>query len=106
MSNVSAIVVIMSALAVPPGQFEARPATGPRGGSSPSLLSASTVQVPDCLIYLLEDVQVPALEAGAIKEITVTEGAIIRKGQPLAILDDREPLVRKLKSELERDAAL
>ena len=64
------------------------------------------MQIPDCFIYLLEDVQVPALEAGAIKELTVTEGAVVRKGEPLAVLDDREPLVRKLKAELERDAAL
>lgn len=85
-----------------------RQAASPRAGSGSLALQvpAGAVQIADCLIYLLEDVQVPALEAGAIKEITVQEGAVVRKGEPLALLDDREPQVRKLKAELERDAAL
>ncbi|MBC7853993.1 MAG: HlyD family efflux transporter periplasmic adaptor subunit [Pirellulaceae bacterium] len=104
----SAILQVVTILALPPERSSAaRPPSAFRGASvgSPQE-SAGAVQIPDCFIYLLEDVQVPALEAGAIKELTVTEGAIVRKGEPLAILDDREPLVRKLKAELERDAAL
>ena len=105
----SAILLAVSILALPPERpAEVRQPSAFRGASSgsSSQSSAGVVQIPDCFIYLLEDVQVPALEAGAIKELTVTEGAIVKKGQPLAILDDREPLVRKLKAELERDAAL
>ena len=104
-----ALMVAVVLQAIPPERpVEARQANAFRGSSSGSSApsSAGVVQIPDCFVYLLEDVQVPAMEAGAIKEITVTEGAIVKKGEPLAVLDDREPLVRKLKAELERDAAL
>lgn len=57
-------------------------------------------------MYLLEDIQVPALEAGALTQIAVQEGALVKKGQPLATLDDREPLIKKRAAELERDALL
>jgi len=105
----SAMVLAATVFAVPPERTaEARQPSAFRSASSGSSSqpSAGVLQVPDCFIYLLEDVQVPALEAGAIKTLTVTEGAVVKKGQPLAVLDDREPLVRKLKAELERDAAL
>ena len=105
----SGIVLIAAVVALPPERpLEGRQPTAFRGASSgsSSQQSGGIVQIPDCFIYLLEDVQVPALEAGAIKALTVTEGAVVKKGQPLAVLDDREPLVRKLKAELERDAAL
>jgi multidrug efflux pump subunit AcrA (membrane-fusion protein) len=104
-----ALIVTAALLAAPPERpAETRQAKAFRAAASdlPTQSSAGIVQIPDCFVYLLEDVQVPALEAGAIKEITIAEGAIVKKGQPLAILDDREPLVRKLKAELERDAAL
>lgn len=109
MSIATAAMMTMCALALPPERpTEPRQPSAFRSASSGSSSqpSAGVVQVPDCIIYLLEDVQVPALEAGAIKTLTVTEGAVVKKGQPLAVLDDREPLVRKLKAELERDAAL
>src|SRR6187397_807029 len=104
-----AMMVAATLLAAPPERpAETRQAKAFRAAASdlPAQSSAGIVQIPDCFVYLMEDVQVPALEAGAIKEITVPEGAIVKKGTPLAILDDREPLVRKLKAELERDAAL
>ena len=109
MSIVTVAMIAVGALSIPPERpSAARQPSAFRGASSGSSSqpSAGVVQIPDCFIYLLEDVQVPALEAGAIKELTVTEGAVVRKGEPLAVLDDREPLVRKLKAELERDAAL
>jgi len=105
----STIVLVAAVLALPPERTtESRQPSAFRSASSGSSSqpSAGVLQIPDCFIYLLEDVQVPALEAGAIKTLTVTEGAVVKKGQPLAVLDDREPLVRKLKAELERDAAL
>ena len=108
MTNAAVMMIFVCALAVPPGgKAEVRPTALPRaGGSSLPTPAGSLPQIHDCLVYLLEDVQVPALEAGAIKEITAAEGEIVRKGEPLAVLDDREPQVRKLKAELERDAAL
>jgi multidrug efflux pump subunit AcrA (membrane-fusion protein) len=105
----TALLVVVSLVAIPPERpIEARQAKAFRGPSinSPVPKTGIVVQIPDCFVYLVEDVQVPAMEAGAIKSIAVEEGAIVKKGEPLAVLDDREPLVRKLKAELERDAAL
>lgn len=109
MSLAAVALITASALAAPPGRpAESRQPSALRIASTGSAAqpSAEIVQIPNCIFYLLEDVQVPALEAGAIKTLTVTEGAIVKKGQPIAVLDDREPLVRKLKAELERDAAI
>lgn len=109
MSIAAAALMTLCVLAAPPERpVEARQAKAFRGSSSdsPAPRSGVAVQIPDCFVYLVEDVQVPAMEAGALKDIAVAEGAIVKKGQPLALLDDREPLVRKLKAELERDAAL
>lgn len=105
----TALMVVVSLVAIPPERpVETRQAKAFRGPSSDSPVPKSGIalQIPDCFVYLVEDVQVPAMEAGAIKAIAVEEGAIVKKGEPLAVLDDREPLVRKLKAELERDAAL
>lgn len=62
--------------------------------------------IAPCLVSLIEDVEVPALEAGAITQLNVEEGAIIKQGQLLALIDDRQPRNQKKAAELERDAAL
>ncbi len=64
------------------------------------------VQITHCLVSLLEDVQVPALEAGALSSVEVREGQTVASGQLLARIDDRQPQLDKLAAELQRDAAL
>jgi len=81
----SAMVLMVAVVALPPERpLEVRQPTAFRGASSgsSSQQSGGVIQIPDCFIYLLEDVQVPALEAGALKALTVTEGAIVKRGQP------------------------
>jgi len=63
-------------------------------------------QLTHCLVSLIEDVQVPALEAGALVNLAVSEGQFVQRGALLAKIDDRQPLVDKRAAELERDAAL
>jgi macrolide-specific efflux system membrane fusion protein len=55
---------------------------------------------------LIEDVQVPALEAGALTSVDVVEGQFVTRGQVLARVDDRQPLLDEQAAELQRDAAL
>ena len=77
--------------------------------AAPPLISAPAgkqVQLAHCLVSLLADVQVPALEAGALTGINVAEGQFVKEGQPLARIDDRQPQLDKLAAELQRDAAL
>ena len=68
--------------------------------------AAREIQVPHCLVSLIDDVQVPAREAGALASIAVVEGQYVSEGQLLAQLDDRQPRLDKLAAELQRDAAL
>jgi macrolide-specific efflux system membrane fusion protein len=55
---------------------------------------------------LIEDIQVPAREAGPLTAVQVAEGQFVTAGQLLAMIDDRQPKLDKLAAELERDAAL
>src|SRR5207244_9580117 len=59
-----------------------------------------------CLVSLIEDVQVPAREAGPLTSVNVVEGQHVTPGQLLALIDDQQPKLDKLAAELERDAAL
>lgn len=67
--------------------------------------AARTAHLSQCLVSLIEDVQVPALEAGALVSLDVSEGEFVSAGQLLARIDDRQPQLDKLAAELERDAA-
>jgi len=77
------------------GAMSAQPATQPR-----------EVQLTHCLVSLIEDVQVPAREAGALMKVNVVEGQHVTQGQLLAQIDDQQPRLDKMAAELERDAAL
>src|SRR5689334_5618783 len=91
------VAVLMLAVGVPPS-------TAATPQPAPSL--AREVQLSHCLVSLIEDVQVPAREAGALMSVGVVEGQYVTQGQLLAQIDDQQPRTDKLAAELERDAAL
>src|SRR5258707_16907 len=74
--------------------------------SAPPATQPKEVQLTHCLVSLIEDVQVPAREAGALMKVNVVEGQHVTQGQLLAQIDDQQPRLDKLAAELERDAAL
>lgn len=74
--------------------------------SAPATAPSKQVQLTHCLVSLLADVQVPALEAGALTTVEVAEGQYVSQGQLLARIDDQQPQLDKLAAELQRDAAL
>ena len=76
------------------------------GAATKTAVPAVVAHMPDCLVYFIEDIQVPALEAGSLVQIDVGEGDVVEKGQLLARLDDSQPELQKLAAELERDAAI
>jgi multidrug resistance efflux pump len=94
------ISIISLAFALPP-QSGAAAAT-----PQPTPAIARETQITHCLVSLIEDVQVPAREAGALTSVAVVEGEYVNQGQLLAQIDDRQPRLDKLAAELERDAAL
>src|SRR6478736_5752266 len=67
---------------------------------------AREVKLSHCLVSLIEDVQVPAREAGPLMNVAVAEGQHVTAGQLLVQIDDQQPKLDKLAAELERDAAL
>jgi macrolide-specific efflux system membrane fusion protein len=81
-------------------------AAPPLVSSPAAAVPGRQVQLTHCLVSLLEDVQVPALEAGALTAVEVTDGQLVAAGQMLARIDDRQPQLDKLAAELQRDAAL
>jgi multidrug efflux pump subunit AcrA (membrane-fusion protein) len=87
--------------AVPP--FTAPATTQPRAAVAQAVRDT---QLTHCLVSLIEDVQVPAREAGALVSVAVQEGAYVKQGQLLAQIDDQQPKLDKLAAELSRNAAL
>jgi len=73
---------------------------------APPVTQAKEVQLTHCLVSLIEDVQVPAREAGALMKVSAVEGQHVTQGQLLAQVDDQQPRLDKMAAELERDAAL
>lgn len=74
--------------------------------AAPASAAMREVQIAHCLVSLVEDVQVPAREPGALTSVAVVEGQYVTAGQSLAQIDDRQPQLDKLAAELQRNAAL
>ncbi len=66
---------------------------------------ARHAQIAHCLVSLVEDIQAPALEAGALTAVEVAEGDFVQQGQLIAKVDDRQPVLQRIAAQLERDAA-
>lgn len=60
---------------------------GPQPGSGAGP-SAESYTVPGCLITLIEDIDVPAQEAGMLTKLLVREGDEVKTGDPLGQIDD------------------
>lgn len=98
---------VAAAVAAPPQlQSVRRRAPTPEAVSASPAVPAAAAHLPDCLVYLIEDIQVPALEAGPLVKLAVHEGDVVEQGQVLAVLDDSQPLLAKQAAEVERNAAI
>ena len=60
---------------------------------------SSTVDLKNCVVVLIEDIDVPALESGQLSEVFVKEGDAVKQGQVVAQLDDRIALRLQEESE-------
>jgi RND family efflux transporter MFP subunit len=62
---------------------------------------AEEIQVSSVLVKLLEQVEVPAREAGALADVLVQEGEIVAAGARLAQVEDTDAQLEKRRAELE-----
>jgi macrolide-specific efflux system membrane fusion protein len=68
-------------------------------------LHAAEVQVQSVLLTLIEEVEVPAREAGVLDTIAVREGQTVKPGDLLVGLEDIEARLRKDRAQLELNIA-
>jgi multidrug efflux pump subunit AcrA (membrane-fusion protein) len=59
-----------------------------------------------CLVSLIEEVKVPAREAGVIVQLAIREGAAVTEGEVLARIDDDQPQMEKRRAQAEHDQTL
>jgi len=68
--------------------------------------TAAEPEIEGCLVSMIEEVKVPAREAGVIVELAVREGAVVSKDEILARIDDDQPQMEKRRAQAEHDQAL
>ncbi|HJN10432.1 MAG TPA: HlyD family efflux transporter periplasmic adaptor subunit [Pirellulaceae bacterium] len=70
---------------------------------SPAPTGTPTIQ--HCQVFLIQDVEVPAEQAGRLVRVDVREDDMVEPGDLLAQIDDRQAQLQKTAAELERNAA-
>lgn len=58
--------------------------------AAPPPAAGATIEVPAMLIRLIEQVDVPACEAGVLSQVAVKEGQLVEEGQLLAQIEDSQ----------------
>lgn len=67
--------------------------------------AGSPIEIDSAFVRLIEQVEVPAREAGVLAEIAVREGQTVAEGALLARIEDREPSLLKERAAVEREIA-
>ncbi|HTN76455.1 MAG TPA: HlyD family efflux transporter periplasmic adaptor subunit [Pirellulaceae bacterium] len=65
-----------------------------------------TATITHCLVSAMDDVQVPAQESGLLAEVLAVDGALIKKDDLIAQIDDRQSKLERYAAQMEREAAL
>jgi len=95
-------LLLMTALAVTgPAGPTARPQTQLRP-QTPQRVAMIT----HALVSVIDDVEVPAQEAGLLIAMTAEEGTLVKKDDVVAQIDDRQAKLERYAAEVEREAAL
>ena len=74
-------------------------------GCFTSQVCAEEIQVSSVLLKLIEQVEVPAREAGVLQEVAVREGQMVAQGAPLAQIEDADVRLERRRAQLELVAA-
>ncbi len=73
--------------------------------ASASGLAAAEIRVPSVLVKLLDQVEVPAREAGVLDKVIAREGQMVESGAAVAQIDDADAQFDKRRTEMELIAA-
>lgn len=96
------------ALSVPPAAPAISPAFSNPTGAPPSSsrqLQRGEVSVPYALVTAIDDVKVPARDAGTITKLNVKGGELVNADIVLGMIDDRDTLAKQRIAQGELDAA-
>jgi macrolide-specific efflux system membrane fusion protein len=63
--------------------------------------AAEPIEIDAVLLTPVLEVEVPALEAGALQQVAVSEGAVLAQGDLIAQLDDSDARLQRSQAELE-----
>jgi multidrug efflux pump subunit AcrA (membrane-fusion protein) len=74
-------------------------------GAGAVTLAADEPVLSRCLISLVEEVRVPAREAGVLVELSIKEGDTLARGDTIGRIDDSQPQFEKRKAQAEHDQA-
>ena len=69
--------------------------------ASAAAASDEPIEVDQALVTLIEQVDVPAREAGVLATVNVREGQLVAVNDPLANLDDTQAQLAKKKAEID-----
>lgn len=72
---------------------------------TPAMLRAEPIEVESVLLTPIQEVEVPAQEAGLLQRLTIAEGTMIKEGDLLAQIDDADAKLDKARAEIELDNA-
>ncbi len=72
---------------------------------TPSAWSGERIEVNQVLITLIEEVDVPAREAGVLADVAVKEGQLVNRGDRLAQISDTEVKLIETKAKVELEIA-
>lgn len=99
-STYKATLVMVAALFAGAAPEQADQGHRPNGESA-----AKPIAVDSVLVTLIEQVEVPAREAGVLIEMAAREGDAVNSGDLLAQVDDAEARLAKDRAQIERDIA-
>jgi macrolide-specific efflux system membrane fusion protein len=74
-------------------------------GVLPASLGAQPMEVEQVLLAPIQEVEVPAQEAGLLQRVLVAEGALVKQGDLLAQIDDTDASLQQKHAEIELDNA-
>lgn len=67
--------------------------------------SATEIEIPSALVKLIEQVEVPAREAGVLAAVDVREGQMVEEGDRLAQIEDTEARIAEEKARIDLQIA-